>query len=92
MKLARPFFRLPVRFDVDRLRAEVEGLPAEVWSLHPSEYAGNTAARLITVGGTQNDYVAGAMQPTPALLASPYLQQVLGIFQYGLVALAPDAH
>ena len=80
MKLARPFFRLAVRFDVDRLRAEVEGLPAEVWSLHPSEYAGNTAARLITVGGTQNDYVAGAMQPTPALLASPYLQQVLASF------------
>ena len=47
---------------------------------HPSEYAGNTAARLITVGGTQNDYVAGAMQPTPALLASPYLQQVLASF------------
>ena len=80
MKLHRPFFRLPVRFDVDRLRAEVEGLPADVWSRHPSEYAGNTAARLITVGGTQNDYIAGAMQPTPALLASPYLQQVLASF------------
>ena len=80
MKLPRPFFRLPVRFDVDRLRAEVEGLPGDVWSHHPSEYAGNTAARLITVGGTQNDYVAGPMQPTPALLASPYLQQVLASF------------
>ena len=51
-----------------------------MWSRHPKEYAGNTAVRLITVGGTQNDYVAGAMQPTPALLACPYVQQVLACF------------
>jgi hypothetical protein len=80
VKLARPFCRLPVRFDVERLRAEVEALPADAWSRHPSEYDGNTAARLITVGGTQNDFVGGEMQPTPALLASPYLQQVLASF------------
>lgn len=80
MKLARHFYRLPVRFDVDRLRAEVEALPADAWSRHPSEYEGNTAARLITVGGTQNDSVGGEMQPTAALLASPYLQQVLASF------------
>ena len=47
---------------------------------HPSEYEGNTAARLITVGGAQNDLTAGEMLPTPALLASPYLQQVLASF------------
>ena len=80
MKLPKPFYRLPVRFDVERLRAEVEGLPADAWSRHPQEYEGNTAARLITVGGAQNDHVAGAMQPTPALLGSPYLQQVLASF------------
>lgn len=80
MKLERHFYRLPVRFDVGRLRAEVDALPADAWSLHPQEYEGNTAARLITVGGTQNDLVGGEMQPTPALLASPYLQQVLASF------------
>ena len=80
MKLAREFYRLPVRFDVERLRAEVEALPAQAWSRHPQEYEGNTAAHLITVGGTQNDLVGGVMQPTPALLASPYLQQVLASF------------
>ncbi|MEX0733289.1 MAG: sulfotransferase [Steroidobacteraceae bacterium] len=80
MKLARHFFRLPVRFDVLRLRTEVEALPADAWSRHPSEYQGNTAARLITVGGGQNDFTAGEMQPTPALLSSPYLQQVLASF------------
>ncbi len=80
MKLARNFYRLPVRFDVEQLRAEVEDLPEDAWSRHPTEYEGNTAARLITVGGTQNDRVSGGMQPTPALLASPYLQQVLASF------------
>jgi len=80
MKLGRHFYRLPVRFDVERLRAEVEALPADAWSRHPSEYEGNSAARLITVGGAQNDRVAGAMQPTPALLACPYLQQALASF------------
>ncbi len=80
MKLARNFYRLPVRFDVDRLRTEVEALPVDAWSRHPSEYEGNTAARLITVGGAQNDLTAGEMRPTPALLASPYLQQVLASF------------
>ncbi len=80
MKLARHFYRLPVRFDVERLRAEVEALPAEAWSRHPNEYEGNTAARLISVGGGQNDQVSGEMRPTPALLASPYIQQVLASF------------
>jgi hypothetical protein len=80
VKLARHFYRLPVRFDVERLRAEVEALPADAWSRHPSEYEGNTAARLITVGGTQNDLVGGEMRPTPALSACPYLQQVLASF------------
>ncbi|MGH8864027.1 MAG: sulfotransferase [Burkholderiales bacterium] len=80
MKLQRPFYRLPVRFDVARLRAEVDALPDAAWSRHPQGYEGNTAARLITVGGAQNDAVSGEMQATPALLASPYLQQVLASF------------
>jgi hypothetical protein len=80
VKLARHFYRLAVRFDVERLRAEVDALPADAWSRHPNEYEGNTAARLITVGGTQNDSVGGEMQPTSALSACPYLQQVLASF------------
>jgi Sulfotransferase family/Aspartyl/Asparaginyl beta-hydroxylase len=80
LKLPKPFFRLPVRFDAARLRAEVDAVPKSAWSRHPQEYPGNSAARLVTVGGTQNDFVAGSMQPTAALLASPYLQQVLAFF------------
>jgi hypothetical protein len=80
MKLQHPFYRLPVRFDVNLLREEVAALPAEAWSRHPNDYQGNTAARLITVGGEQNDAVGGTMAMTPALRQSPYLQQVLASF------------
>jgi hypothetical protein len=80
LKLPRPFFRLPVRFDAARLAAEVEALPAGAWSRHPQEHAGNTAARLITVGGGDNDAVSGEMKPTAAFAACPYAQQVLASF------------
>lgn len=80
MKLPRPFFRLPVRFDAERLAAEVEALPAGAWSHHPQEHAGNTAARLITVGGGANDAVSGEMKPTAVLAACPYIVQVLASF------------
>jgi hypothetical protein len=81
MKLAKPFYRLPVRFDVERLRAEVAAMPPDAWSRHPNDYAGNTAARLVTVGGSQNDSVGGAMAMTPALRSSIYLQQLLASFR-----------
>ncbi len=80
MKLPRPFYRLPVRFDVERLQSEVGALPAGAWSRHPQEHEGNTAARLITVDGGPNDAVSGEMKPTPALAACPYIQQVLASF------------
>jgi len=80
LKLPKPFFRLPVRFDAERLRVEVEALPSSAWSRHPSEHAGNTAARLITVGGGANDAVTGEMKPTATLAGCPYIQQVLASF------------
>lgn len=80
MKLPRPFFRLPLRFDAERLRAEVEALPPDAWSRHPKEHAGNTALRLITAGGGDNDAVSGEMKPTAALAACPYACQVLASF------------
>jgi hypothetical protein len=80
LKLPRPFFRLPVRFDAARLRAEAEALPESAWSRHPQVHEGNTAARLITAGGGDNDDVSGEMMPTAALAVCPYVQQVLASF------------
>lgn len=80
MKLTQPFFRLPVRFDAMRLRAEVEALPESAWVRHPTAYEGNTALRLLSVDGGENDDVAGLMQPTPHLRRCPYIRQVLASF------------
>lgn len=96
MRLPRPFFRLPLRFDVARLREEVTRLPAEAWAAHPNAIPGNSSVRLISVEGGENDDVAGAMRPTPHLLRSPYLQQVLASFgvvwsRSRLLRLAPGA-
>ena len=80
MRLFKPFCRLPIRFDAEQLRYEVQSLPAEAWARHPSGYAGNSALRLITAGGGENDDVVGEMKPTRWLARCPYLQQVLGEF------------
>ncbi len=80
MKLPRPFYRIPVRFDIDRLRAEVEAFPAGAWARHPNAVEGNTSLRLISVEGGENDEVSGRMLPTPHLLGSAYLRQVLASF------------
>jgi hypothetical protein len=80
MRLPRPFYRLPVRFDVERMRAEVAALPASAWAKHPNELEGNSSVRLISVGGGENDDVDGAMAPTPHLQQAPYLRQILASF------------
>ncbi len=80
MKLTQPFFRLPVRFDVARLRAEVEALPDSAWAKHPNEIEGNSSLRLVSVDGGENDDVGGRMQPTAHLRQCPYIRQVLSSF------------
>jgi len=80
MKLAKAFFRLPVRFDAARLRAEIEALPASAWAVHPNEIEGNTSLRLISADGAENDDVYGSMLATPHLQQCPYIRQVLASF------------
>jgi hypothetical protein len=96
MKLSRPFFQLPVRFDVARLQAEVAALPEEAWVSHPDQVPGNSAARLITAGGEETDSVHGQMLPTRWLAHMPYTRQVLAGFgvvwsRSRLMRLAPGA-
>ncbi len=94
MRLPKPFYRLPARFDVARLRHEIEALSA--WAPHPNAIAGNSSLRLISAGGGENDDVNGVMLPTPHLQRSPYLRQVLASFgvvwsRSRLLRLAPGA-
>lgn len=96
MRLPRPFFRLPVRFDAARLRAEVEALPDEAWVAHPNGLDGNSAVRLISAEGAESDGVHGHMLATRWLDASPYIRQVLASFgvvwsRSRLMRLAPGA-
>lgn len=96
MRLPKPFYRLPLRFDVERLRAEAAALPAEAWARHPNDIKGNSAVRLISVDGGENDDVNGRMQPTAHLQHSPYIQQILAGFgvvwsRSRLLRLAPGA-
>lgn len=96
MRLPKPFFRLPVRFDAERLRAELEALPADAWAKHPNHIEGNSSIRLISVGGGENDDVNGVMLPTPHLERMPYTRQVLASFgvvwsRSRLLRLAPGA-
>jgi LPS sulfotransferase NodH len=96
MRLARPFYRLPICFDAERMRSEVAALPASAWANHPNEIKGNSSIRLISVDGGENDLVNGTMMPTAHLLQSPYLRQVLASFgvvwsRSRLLRLAPGA-
>jgi Aspartyl/Asparaginyl beta-hydroxylase len=80
MRLPLPFYQLPVLFDAARLGAEVAGLPDAAWAPHPDGIPGNSAARLITVEGQENDAHLGRMRPTGWLSAMPYVRQALAGF------------
>ena len=96
MRLPKPFFRLPRRFDAARLRAEVAALPPQAWAPHPNGIPGNTSVRLISAQGGENDRVDGDMQATAHLAQTPYIRQLLSSFavpwsRSRLLRLAPGA-
>jgi hypothetical protein len=96
MRLPQQFYRLPMRFDADRLRTEVAAMPPQAWAPHPNGDPGNSAVRLISVEGGENEEVNGVMRMTPYLERSPYLRQVLAGFgvvwsRSRLLRLAPGA-
>lgn len=80
MRLPRPFFQLPLVFDVGRLQEEVTALPVEAWVPHPDGLSGNSAARLISVDGAETDAHQGQMLPTRWFESMPYARQILASF------------
>ena len=80
MRLAKPFIRLPYRFDAARLAAEADALDATAWMPHPTGLPGNSAVALISSGGGDNDSFEGAKAPTPHLDRCPYVRQVMASF------------
>ncbi|HYU35006.1 MAG TPA: TIGR03032 family protein [Thermoanaerobaculia bacterium] len=81
MRLAAEFIQLPLRFDAERLAAEIAGIEEAAWRPHPQGHPGNSALPLIAAGGDpRNDAAQGPMRPTPHLGRLPYLRQVLAAF------------
>ncbi|HTT07167.1 MAG TPA: sulfotransferase [Gammaproteobacteria bacterium] len=80
MKLNAEFYRLPLRFDVQRLTEEVNGFSEQEWRDHPQGYEGNTAMVLVSAHGGQNDDMEGPMQVTEKLDRCPYVRQILASF------------
>lgn len=78
MKLPVSFIQLPLQFDTEALAREVRVFGADHWREHPEKYPGNLWLPLIAANGDpDNASFAGPMRPTPYLLQSPYLMQVL---------------
>lgn len=77
MRLDRPLLKLPRRYCADSLAAEIAALPPSAWLPHPGKLPGNDAVPLITPGGTVSNGFAGAMAPTDALRACPYIMQIM---------------
>ena len=81
MHLPHPFYKFPFRFDVERLRAEIDALPEEAWLWHVQGFAGNSHLPLISTHGESNNRVEPPMRPTEYLKRSPYIQQVFAQFK-----------
>jgi len=78
VKLPVPFIQLPLQFDAEVLAREIAAFGEDAWHEHPQKYPGNLWLPLIAVDGNpDNESFSGAMRPTPYLLQSPYLMQVL---------------
>ena len=77
MRLSKPLLQLPIRFDAERLAAEVNALPGSAWLPHPTGYVGNEAVPLVSPGGTPNDGFDGPMAPTEALQQCSYIMDLM---------------
>jgi Sulfotransferase family/Aspartyl/Asparaginyl beta-hydroxylase len=81
VKLPHAFYTFPFRFDVERMRAEIEAIPEVDWRWHPDGFEGNSALPLISTHGGINDDFAAPMKCTEFLDRMPYVGQVLAQFR-----------
>lgn len=96
MRLGKPLLQLPIRFDADRLAAEVNALPHSAWMPHPAGFVGNEAVPLVSPGGELSDDLEGPMGPTEHLQRCAYIMDLMaeldGVWgRSRLMGLAPGA-
>lgn len=72
-------WRLPIEIDAARLAAEFEALSRRTFAAHPSGFAGNSALRLVTVRGGENDDfpLTGPLALTPVGAQWRYFREIL---------------
>lgn len=80
MKLQTEFIKLPLLFDVERLKHEIAQFAEDEWMGHSTGFAGNLSIPLISLDGEYNDAMHGPMKPTPALGRCEYIQQIMTEF------------
>ena len=80
MKLDTEFVKLPLRFDVERLREELSRFGEDDWMGHATGYSGNMSIPLVSLNGEYNDAMHGPMRPTPSLQRCEYIQQIMASF------------
>ncbi|MEM7569311.1 MAG: aspartyl/asparaginyl beta-hydroxylase domain-containing protein [Pseudomonadota bacterium] len=81
MKLPVPFIKLPIQFDVEKLRADLEAISDDAWRGHNTGFAGNTACLLVTPYDGDPEGFFGQLEPTADLKGAAYFQTVLKSFQ-----------
>lgn len=96
MRMPSPFIPLPLRFDHERLAAEIRQFGEDDWRPHPQRFEGNSSLVLVSTGGGENDDFRGPMAPSPRLQKTPYIRQVMAAFKTvigrsRLMRLAPGA-
>jgi hypothetical protein len=74
-----PAWRLPIAIDAARLADEFDALSRAEFAAHPSGFAGNSALRLVTVRGEENDDfpLTGPLALTPVGGQWRYFRQIL---------------
>ena len=80
MKLETEFVKLPLQFDIERLRKEIAQFSEDEWISHTTGFAGNLSIPLISLDGEFNDAMHGPMKPTSALARCEYIQQIVTSF------------
>jgi hypothetical protein len=80
MRLDTEFIKLPLLFDVERLRQELDQFAEDEWMGHATGFSGNLSIPLISLNGERNDALHGPMRPTPALGRCEYIQQIMTAF------------
>lgn len=80
MRLPKPFVKLPLTFDYEKLAEEISQFGEDEWRPHPQRFEGNSSLIFVSTNGEENDDFSGPMKPAARLEKAPYIRQVMASF------------